>query len=135
MKYRVYASDRWAFNETYRLSKDDVTISLEFNMKSGSVIVEAPEGYDFGEEFDSRDFAESDVNIEETGDENLEDWEVYADDEETVGRVNQEIEEEYDEESDDYFDFRDYLEQQGWEYVSHDVYISEIGVEEYEEFD
>ena len=128
MKYRVYASDRWTFNETYKMFKGDVKADLEYNMKSGSVIVDVEEGYDFGEEFDSRDFQE--YEIEDTGDENLEEVDVYCEDEEEAERIYNELMEGYDEDSDEYFDFREYLETLGWEYDDDvDIYISEIGVE------
>lgn len=132
MKYRVYANERWTFNETYKMFKGDVKADLEYNMKSGSVIVDVEEGYDFGEEFDSRDFAE--YEIEDTGDENLEEVDVYCDDEEEAERIYNELMDGYDEDSDEYYDFREYLETLGWEIHDVDVYISSIGVEEYEEF-
>jgi hypothetical protein len=132
MKYRVYASERWTFNQIYKMFKGDVKADLEYNMKSGSVIVDVEEGYDFGDEFDSRDF--EDYEIEDTGDENLEEFDVYCDDEEEAERIYNELMEGYDEDSDEYWDFREYLEQLGWDFYDSDVYISSIGVEEYEEF-
>lgn len=132
MKYRVYASDRWTFNETYKMYKGDVKADLEYNVKYGSVIVDVDEDYDFGEEFDSRDFEACEVRGQ-SGDENLEEVDVYCEDEEEAERIYRELMEGYDEDSDEYFDFREYLETLGWEFYDFDIYISSIGVEEYEE--
>lgn len=130
MKYRISASERWSFYETYKLSKDGVNIDLEYKMKWGSVIVDLDDPSDLDGEFASYRFNDDVWEIEDTGDESLEDWDVYAEDGE---RIRQELEDGYDEDSDEYYDFREYLEYNGWEYNAHEVFIPDIEVEVFEE--
>ena len=46
--YNVSAGNRWRFWETAILEKDDVRISLEYNVKWGNVQVEVSDDFKFG---------------------------------------------------------------------------------------
>lgn len=118
--YIVSAGNRWRFWETAILEKDDVRISLEYNVKWGNVQVEASDDFKFGEDFESSDF--DDWIILDTGDEEFEKIEVLK------GEVDTDTLLEYNE--DEYFDLRESLEDNGWEYVETEVYIDSIIVEE-----
>lgn len=135
MKYRVSPEDRWSFWENYTVKNaDGVVIDLEFCCKYGSVIVDVPDDFEFEEEFNSEEFPEGSYEIEETGDENLEDWDIFGiDDEEEEQKLREELEEQYDPESDDYYDFREYLELNGWEFESYRIFIPKITIEPYED--
>ena len=118
--YIVSAGNRWRFWETAILEKDDVRISLEYNVKWGNVQVEVSDDFKFGEDFESSDF--DDWIILDTGDEEFEKIEVLK------GEVDTDTLLEYNE--DEYFDLRESLEDNGWEYVETEVYIDSIIVEE-----
>ena len=68
--YYVSAGERWRFWETSVLKKDDVKISLEYNVKWGSVEVKVDDDFEFDEDFESSDF--DDWFIVDTGDEEFE---------------------------------------------------------------
>lgn len=129
MKYRVSAYERWSFGEDYYLKKDDMTLCLELTCKWGSVIVDVKEGHDFGEEFYSTDY--ENYEIEDTGDESLDGYFIVSDNmsEEEADTAVDKLYEQFEEANDDYFDFRDYLECNGWEYSHHEVNIPDIEVE------
>lgn len=118
--YNVSAENRWRFWETAILEKDDVRISLEYNVKWGTVEVKVSDDFKFGEDFESSDF--DDWIISDTGDEEFEKIEVLK------GEVDTDTLLEYNE--DEYFDLRESLEDNGWEYVETEVYIDSIIVEE-----
>lgn len=118
--YNVSAENRWRFWETAILEKDDVRISLEYNVKWGTVEVKVSDDFEFGEDFESSDF--DDWIISDTGDEEFEKIEVLK------GEVDTDTLLEYNE--DEYFDLRESLEDNGWEYVNTEVYIDSIIVEE-----
>lgn len=118
--YNVSAGNRWRFWETAILEKDDVRISLEYNVKWGTVEVKVSDDFKFGEDFESPDF--DDWSILDTGDEEFEKIEVLK------GEVDTDTLLEYNEE--EYFDLRESLEDNGWEYVETKVYIDSIIVEE-----
>lgn len=118
--YNVSAENRWRFWETAILEKDDVRISLEYNVKWGTVEVKVSDDFEFGEDFESSDF--DDWIISDTGDEEFEKIEVLK------GEVDTDTLLEYNE--DEYFDLRESLEDNGWEYVETEVYIDSIIVEE-----
>lgn len=133
MKYRVSTANRWEFWETYTLrNATGATIDLEFCCKYGSVIVDVPENYVFDDTFNSEDFDNDTYQIEETGDESLEDWDIYGPSDEEAQALRQELEEKYDPESDDYYDFREYLENSGWEFEDYAIQIPSVIVEPYE---
>ncbi len=132
MKYRVSAAERWSFWETYSVKNaNDVVIELEICCKYGSVIVDVPEGYEFEETFNSEDFDNDEFQIEETGDESLEGWDIFGLPDEEEQKLREELEAHYDPESDDYYDFREYLELNGWEFTDYSISISAIEVEPY----
>lgn len=129
MKFRVSAAERWVFSEDYYLKKDDMEICLELICKSGSVITDVADGHDFGDEFDSTEYSE--FEIEDTGEEELDGYFIQSPhlSPDEADDAMDEIYEEYEEVEDEYFDFREYLESQGWEYSRHEVHISDIEVE------
>jgi hypothetical protein len=128
MKYVLYSNERWGFHEDYVLKKGIATLVLCFSMKSGTISVDVPEEYQFGDEFDSRDF-EYDYQIEDTGEEILEDFEIYCEDDLIAQEIQITLDEQYDPNLDDYYDFREWLESNGWEYATHNVYISDLGLD------
>lgn len=128
MKYVLYSNERWGFHEDYVLTKGIATLVLSFSMKSGTISVDVPEEYQFGDEFDSRDF-EYDYQIEDTGEEILEDFEIYCEDDLIAQEIQITLDEQYDPNLDDYYDFREWLESNGWEYATHNVYISDLGID------
>lgn len=131
MKYRVSSAERWGFWEIYSLVKNDVVIDLEFSCKTGSVIVDADQGHDFGDEFDSEDYKSNE--IEDTGDEELVDWDIFGLSDEEEAALREELDAGYDSDSEDYYDFREYLEFIGWEFQNYKIRIPAITVEEYTE--
>jgi|TARA_Y100000389_G_scaffold19210_1_gene16663 hypothetical protein len=122
MKYYVSAAERWRFWETAILEKGDIKISLEYNVKWGTVEVEVPDDFKFDEDFNSEDF--DDWSITDTGDEEFEQFEMLQ------GDVFDAPDLDFNEE--EYFDLRESLEDNGWEYVETKVYIDNIIVEESE---
>lgn len=118
--YYVSAGERWRFWETSILKKDDVKISLEYNVKWGSVEVKVDDDFEFDEDFESSDF--DDWFIVDTGDEEFEEATVLE------GEVDIDSLLEYN--TDEYYDLREALEDDGWDYVESDVYIDNIIVEE-----
>lgn len=118
--YNISAGNRWRFWEAAILEKDDVRISLDYNVKWGTVEVKVSDDFKFGEDFESSDF--DDWTILDTGDEEFEKIEVLK------GEVDTDTLLEYNE--DEYFDLRESLEDNGWEYVETEVYIDSIIVEE-----
>jgi len=131
MKYRLSTAERWGFWETYTLAKNDVVIDLEFSCKTGSVIVDADQGHDFGDEFQSDDYKS--MEIEETGDEELVEWDIFGLSDEDEAELREELDGGYDSDSEEYYDFREYLEFIGWEFQNHTVHIPVFTVEEYTE--
>jgi len=118
--YYVSAGERWRFWETSFYRKDLVEISLAYNVKWGSVEVKVDDDFQFEDDFESVDF--DDWFIVDTGDEEFEEIKVLE------GEVDTEELLEYNQ--DEYFDLREALEDNGWEYVETEVYIDNIIVEE-----
>lgn len=118
--YYVSAANRWRFWETSYFVKDGVRISVEHNVKWGSVEVKVPDDFVFEETFDSFEF--DDWSILDTGDSAFESIEVLE------GEADVEKLEEWD--ADEYFDLQEALEDSGWEYDTTEVYIDSIDVEE-----
>lgn len=129
MKYRVSAYERWTFGEDYYLKKDDMTLCLELNCKWGSVIVDVIEGHDFGSEFCSSDY--ENCEIEDTGDEELDGYFIQSENlsVEEADELVDELYAQFEETEDEFWDFREYLECNGWEYSHHIVNIPDIEVE------
>jgi hypothetical protein len=131
MEY-VISSNRWKFNEHMIYTKDNIDVQLDYNAKSGTIVVELSDKHDFGTtNFDSRNF--EDWTIDYTGDEYLEDWGIITDnvDDDIVDKIYLDFDS-YIEGSDDYYDFREYIEFLGWEFKDHYVIIDEFEVEEIE---
>ena len=131
MKYLI-SSDRWKFNKYIIYTKDNIDIQLDYNANFGIVEVDLSEPHDFGTtDFDSRNF--NNWTIEETGEECFEDWEILTGnlDDETIDKIYEEFDH-FVEGSDDYYNFRDYIEALGWEIKYYYVIIDEFEVEEIE---
>lgn len=134
MKYLISAANRWEFWETYILKNSEGTaIELEFCCKYGSVILDVPEDYIIGESFDSDDFDDEAYQIEDTGDESLEDWDVVGLSDEDAQALRTKLEEQYDPESDEYYGFREFLELNGWEFDTYSIRIPSIVAEPYDD--
>ena len=122
MKYYISAAERWRFWEKAILEKDNIKIALEYNVKWGTVEADVPDNFKFSGEFDSEDF--DDWSIVDTGDEEFEHFEMLQ------GDIFDAPDLDFNEE--EYFDLRESLEDNGWEYVETKVYIDNIIVEESE---
>lgn len=123
MKYYVSAAERWMFWETSIYEKDNQQLTVEYSCKWGTVVVDVPDDHEFDEDFESIDY--DDWYILDSGDEHLEN--ICLDGEDAAEIVD-------DMDRDQYFDEREYLEEElGWEYVESTVYISKIIVEKTDE--
>lgn len=135
-KYLITTTERWSFHEVHTYKKDNIFIELTDCCKYGSIVIHIHNDDILPiDEFDSDNYTKPDqFYIEETGDEEFVDVEVYSDNlDETHDEVYDWLDNEYDDESEEYWNRQEFLELNGWEYVSSRYYFDSPELKEINE--
>jgi hypothetical protein len=130
-EYLIMTTDRWTFHEIHTYKKDDIHLELTNCCKYGSIRLKIYEDDVLPvEEFDSDNYTKEDqFYIEETGDEEFNDIDIFSNDDRDHSEIYEWMDE-YDPESEEYWDRQEYIEDNGWEYVSSRYYFDNPTVEE-----
>lgn len=131
-EYLIMTTDRWTFHEIHTYKKDDIYLELTNCSKYATIRLKIYEDDVLPiEEFDSDNYTKEDqFYIEETGDEEFVDIDIFSNDDRDHSEIYEWMDE-YDPESEEYWDRQEYIEDNGWEYVSSRYYFENPTVEEF----
>lgn len=130
-EYLITTTDRWTFYEVHTYKKGEIYIELTNCCKYGNIRLKIYEDDIFPiDEFDSDYYIREDqFYIEETGDEEFINVNVFSSDDCDHSEIYKWMDE-YDPESEQYWNRQDYIENNEWEYVSSQYYFKNPTIEE-----
>lgn len=134
-EYSIMTTDRWTFHEVHTYKKDNVILELTNCCKYATIRLKIYEDDELPvEEFDSDNYTKEDqFYIEETGDTEFVDIDVFSEAEADHSEIYDWMDNEYDPESDEYWDRQEFIESNGWEYASSRYYFENPTIEEINE--
>ena len=124
-EYSVSSNEKWTFYATHTYKKDDVYIDLTLCCKYGIINLQIDEDDSLPTEFfNSENYTkENQFQVEDTGEEEFHEIEVYSSDGSDHDDVYDWFENEYDPNSEDYFGHMEFLEDNNWEYIMSSYYF------------